>query len=149
MAGWREWAGLPLLGVPLIKAKLDTGARTSALHATEIVAEEREGRVTFTLAPLPGVSPFQREITLPLLEFREVKDSGGHIENRPVVETEIELGGIRWIAEMTLTSRVSMRFPLLIGRSALRHRFAIDSALAYHLGKRSLESARKFYEGMS
>jgi hypothetical protein len=135
--GWREWIALPELGIPAIKAKIDTGARTSALHAfyLETFHVNRRRRVRF------GVHPLQRRVDLELfcetavVEERYVTDSGGHGEQRLVIHTPIVLGDSVWPIEITLTNRDPMMFRMLLGRTALERRFLVDPARSYTLGR--------------
>lgn len=120
--GWREWLALPELNIPAIKAKIDTGARTSALHAFFVEpfsTDDGQRMVRF------GVHPMQKKLDVeiiciaPVKDFREVSDSGGHKEMRYVIETEILLGETARKIEMTLTNRDNMKFRMLLGRTAM------------------------------
>ena len=118
--GWREWASLPELGIDAIKMKVDTGARTSAIHAFEVESFKRDDTewVRFSLHPIQD----QPQVTVceaPVLDRRVVTDSGGHTDERPVILTEIVLGGRRWPIEITLTDRETMKFRMLLGRTAM------------------------------
>ena len=119
--GWREWCSLPELQIPNIKAKIDTGARTSALHAFFVEPYEENGRQMVRF----GVHPIQKRVDIeiiccwPIKDFRQVSDSGGHQEMRYVIETQVKLGDRSWPIEMTLTNRDSMKFRMLLGRTAM------------------------------
>ena len=119
--GWREWLALPALNIPAIKAKIDTGARTSALHAFFVEPFEADGMqmVRFGVHPLQKRLDIEIVCVTPVKDFREVRDSGGHREMRYVIETEVLLGGSSRIVEMTLTNRDNMKFRMLLGRTAM------------------------------
>ena len=135
--GWEEWLALPDLGVPAIKAKVDTGARTSALHAFRVEPVTRDGVdwVRFWVHPQQRSHDEEVCCEAPVLDRRVVRDSGGHEELRYVIETTVRVGGEDIRAEATLTDRDSMRFRMLLGRTALRKRFLVDSGRSY-LGTR-------------
>ena len=135
LVGWREWVRLPELGVDRVKVKVDTGARTSALHAQDLVSF-REGEqefVSFTLHPLQNNTQVALQCKAPVLEHRVIKDSGGHEETRVVIETTVELGDDVWPIELTLTDREQMGFRMLLGRKALRSRFYVDPTRSFQL----------------
>lgn len=126
LLGWREWLALPELEIDAIKAKVDTGARTSALHADDIRIIRRGGekRVRFRVAPLQSTRA--REVEAPFAGFRRVRSSSGALEERPVITTEVVVGEERWPIEITLTARDMMGFRMLLGRQALRRRARVD-----------------------
>ena len=136
--GWREWVSLPELGLQRIKAKVDSGARTSSLHAFEVRDFEESGihRVEFKMHPNQHDDQTVAVCVADIVDERSVRDSGGHKEQRWVIETPLTIGAITWNVEINLTSRDDMRFRMLLGRTALRGRALIDPARSYVQGKR-------------
>jgi len=134
--GWREWIALPDLAIPYIKAKVDTGAKTSALHAFYVESFERDGKpwVRFGVHPLQASLGQVIECEAPVKDVRRVTDSGGHAEMRPVIETTMVVQGEMRLIELTLTDRETMMFRMLLGRSALKRRFVVDSGKSFLLG---------------
>ena len=139
--GWREWVSLPDLGIAHLKAKVDTGAKTSALHAFYLESFEREGQpwVRFGVHPSQFFTDVVIECEAAVKDVRKVTDSGGHAEMRPVIDTNVVLGGRQRVIEVTLTDRESMKFRMLIGRNALRRRYVVDSGKSFLLGGNRLQ----------
>lgn len=142
--GWREWVGLPDLGVAAVKAKVDTGARSSSLHAWDLEiepgppgAENRDGWTETNPIVRFCVHPFQEddfhvvETAAPLLDLREVRSSNGEVEVRPVIATTALVRGASVPIELTLSRRDEMGFRMLLGRAAIRRRFVVDPARSF------------------
>ena len=148
LTGWREWARLDAIGVPWIKAKIDTGAQTSALHATEIVEFERDGApwVRFMVQPWQVDDRDAVPVELPVHDHRTVRSSSGHAESRPVVLTTLGLVGREVEVQLTLTDREEMVFRMLIGREALEQGFVVDSSESF-LGGRPPRAVRRRNRG--
>ena len=148
-AGWREWVQLPDIGVPWIKAKLDTGAQTSSLHASGITPFERDGEewVRFRVRPWQDSTEDEVVVELPILDRREVRSSNGHVQERIVVRMRLVLLDRTIKTDVTLTNRSAMGFRMLIGRRALRRGFDVSSRDSY-LGGRAPRDARRRNRGV-
>lgn len=134
--GWREWLALPDLGIPAIKAKIDTGARTSALHVCALEAFERNGQtmVRFSVHPLQRKKTPVIACEAPVIDQRIVSDSGGHRELRYVIAATVCLGELSFPIELTLSNRDGMLFRMLLGRTALAD-YVVYPTRSYRLGK--------------
>ena len=143
--GWEEWIGLPLLGLPSLKVKIDTGAKTSALHARDIELFTRNGtdHVRFKVHPVPRRPAIEIDCAAPIHDRRVVTSSNGEPELRYVIKTDIDVGDHRWPIEITLTNRESMRFRMLIGRQALQAGTLVDPSSAFLHPRRSHKIYRK------
>lgn len=143
--GWREWVGLPELGIEWLKAKIDTGARTSSLHAFDVVEFEREGEewARFTVYPWQDSADDAVVHETRVHDRRAVRSSSGHTEHRIVVTMPVRLVGRDVEAEITLTNRDEMGFRMLIGREALRQGFLVDPARSFLGGRAPRETRRR------
>ena len=148
LAGWREWVQLTGVGVPWIKAKLDTGARSSALHAFDVTPFDRDGAewVRFTVRPWQESTEDEVVVELPVHDRRSVRSSSGHVQNRYVVLLRVVLMGREVESEVTLSNRDQMGFRMLIGREALRQGFAVDPGRSF-LGGRAPKTVRRRNRG--
>ncbi|MDD2723330.1 MAG: ATP-dependent zinc protease [Methylovulum sp.] len=142
MLGWREWVALPDFNIVQIKAKIDTGARSSALHAFAIEPYRKGGEpwVMFAIHPIQKNTDISIECHAAVKDQRVVSDSGGHKQLRYVIDTQLMIGQSLITAEMTLTNRDSMLFRLLIGRTAMDKRFIIAPTASYLQGKPQLKT---------
>lgn len=132
--GWREWAALPELGLSRIKCKVDTGARTSALHAFAVEPFTHQGElwVRFGMHPEQHNQQLEHWCQAKVMDQRSVTDSGGHQAERYFITTQLRLGSLRYDIDLSLTNRDSMKFRMLLGRQALKqHTLVVDSAASY------------------
>lgn len=135
--GWREWVGLPELGIKAIKVKVDSGARSSSIHAFDLKTFDRDGVrwVRFKVHPIQRSRDNVVVVEAMVLEFRSVRSSSGIAKMRPVIVTNVELLGTIWPVELTLASRDEMGFRMLLGREAFRGRFLVDGGKSYYGGR--------------
>lgn len=135
--GWREWLSLPELKVKWIKAKLDTGARTSSLHADDLafIRKGKQSFVRFIIHPLQRTKVPSITAEAKILDHRVVKSSNGKEELRPVIMTPVSLFGQTWPIEITLSSRDNMGFRMLLGRQAIKHHFLLDAGRSFIAGR--------------
>lgn len=145
--GWREWVVLPELKVDAIKAKIDTGARTSALHAYRIEPFRRAGALWLRLElhPLQRSQAVRVTCEAPAIDQRTVKNSGGGVEQRYVIRTLIRIGEISWPIELALANRDQMGFRMLLGRTALKDRALVEPGRSYLLGAGPSDTRRKLH----
>ncbi len=136
--GWREWVTLPQLDVDAIKAKIDTGARTSALHAFNLSHFRKQNAdwVRFDIHPLQRNTQLTIHAKCPLIAVRKVRSSNGQVTERPVILTEVQILNHRIPIELTLVNRDAMGFRMLLGRTAIRRRFAVDPSRSFLTGSR-------------
>lgn len=138
--GWREWVSLPELGLDKIKAKIDTGARSSALHAFNLRAFTVDGVswVRFDVHPMQHGGPTVRAEAA-IIDMRRVRNPGGRRELRPVIHTPVSVLGQTWEIEVTLTPRWGMGFRMLLGRQAVRHQFLVDGGRSFFGDRAEIE----------
>lgn len=145
--GSEEWCSFPALGIPAIKARVDSGAKTSALHAINIAPFIKDGEnwVKFDINPIQNNLKTVIHCEALMVDKRVVKSSSGFREQRYVIQTEIQLGNDSWKIEMTLTNRDSMGFRMLLGREAMSGRILVDPEQKYLLGQTTTESLKELY----
>lgn len=146
--GSEEWCSFPELGIPTIKARVDSGAKTSALHAINIAPFKKEGQnwVKFDINPIQNNVKTVIHCEAPLVDKRVVKSSSGFREERYVIQTNLEIGNSNWLIEMTLTNRDSMGFRMLLGREAMSGRVLVDPEQQYLLGQPTNDSLKEVYK---
>lgn len=149
--GSEEWCSLPELGIPAIKARVDSGAKTSALHAVNIAPFIKDGEnwVRFDINPIQKNEKTIIHCEAKLIDKRIVKSSSGYREQRFVIQTQLEIGNEIWAIEMTLTNRDSMGFRMLLGREAMSGRTLVDPEEKYVLGQPSIENLKELYKNAS
>ncbi len=148
LVGNREWCALPELGIPAIKARVDSGAKTSSLHAFNLETFERDGQtwVRFEVHPVQKSQRISIWVEAPVIDRRRVRSSHRDIEQRCVIRSLLRLGGAEWPVEITLTNRDSMGYRMLLGRQAMRTRLMIDPDAAYLTGKTDAQAMAKLYD---
>ena len=146
--GSEEWCSLPELGIPTIKARVDSGAKTSALHAINIAPFKKESQnwVKFDINPIQNNVKTVIHCEAPLVDKRIVKSSSGFREERYVIQTNLEIGDSKWLIEMTLTNRDSMGFRMLLGREAMSGRVMVDPEQQYLLGQPTTDNLKEVYK---
>lgn len=145
--GWQEWACLPDLKIPAIKAKIDTGAKTSSLHAFDIkpILKNKKDYVKFSVHPLQRSNKVSISCCCPIFDIRSVMSSSGHVEERFVIQSLICLGDEKWEIEITLSDRDPLRFRMLLGREALNSKVIIDPSKSLLLKKYPKVELLKLY----
>ncbi len=148
VVGWHEWCALPKLGLPAIKAKIDTGAKTSSLHAFDIKPYKKNHKnfVKFDMHPIQGDNDLIVQCRAEVIDIRNVMSSNGHKEKRFVILTPIELNGKRWEIEMTLSNRDPLAFRMLLGREAMERQVIVDPQRINCQGKMSKRQQYALYE---
>lgn len=145
--GNEEWCAFPALGVPAVKARVDSGARTSVLHALNIEKFERDGKVwvSFDVDPLINNRQVLIHCEAQVVDWRTVKNSFGHSENRYVIKTQVALGDFLWNTEVSLTNRDAMEYRMLLGRNTMQEDVLVDPGKGCYFGDKSLSELSKIY----
>jgi len=152
LLGWKEWLALPELGIKAVKVKIDTGAKTSALHAFRLETFRKSGKehVRFWLHPAQKRTDIEVICEAPIVDKRLVRDSGGHGEDRYVICTPVKLDEQEWPVDITLTSREDMQFRMLLGRNAIvTGNFLVDANAAFLTGKKLSRIYREYIKELS
>lgn len=139
VVGWRELVGFPELGLRRVKAKIDTGARTTAMHADDIEFGEIGGHpwVEFT-PPAPVAKRRAKRVRVPVMEHREIKNTGGEAESRAIIRTRFVIASRTWHIDVSLTDRATMAFPVIVGRTAIRgHRILVNPNVSFNTARRA------------
>lgn len=146
--GWIERVSFPELSVPSIRAKIDTGARTSALHVTNLQRFERQGEefASFDVHPMRRYQQHAVRCEALVIGEKKIKNSGGQVQVRPVVITSLSIAGQTWAIQITLTNREKMRFNMLLGREAMRKKIAVDPGSQYLQGYHNHKSMMSIYK---
>lgn len=147
IVGWKEWVSLPELALPAIKAKIDTGAATSSIHAYNIVQLTKNGKkfIEYELHPLQKNKKVIIKCLSPLIGHRKVRSSSGKLQTRPVIRTSIKIGEFTWTIDVNLTNRDSMGMRMLIGREALAGRVLVNPTQRFLHGKIGPKKAKELY----
>ncbi len=150
LLGWQEWCALPTLQIPAIKAKMDTGAKTAALHASDIEPFQKKGKslVRFTIHPLTSMQSIQQRCTALVVDKRSITNSGGHKEIRYIIHTTIRLGTLLWEIDISLTNRDPMAFRMLLGRDALKGHSIVDPGRILCQGNLKVSEIKKRYKNI-
>lgn len=131
--GWREYVDFPEFGITGVKAKIDTGAKTSCIHAFSIETFEKNKEIWVRFGVHPNQEDKANEVWCesPIVDYREVTDSGGHTKMRYVISSKLIIGDLEFETEITLANRDNMRYRMLLGRRAMKGRFTVNPSVSY------------------
>lgn len=151
LIGCEEWCSLPDIGLPAVKARVDSGAKTSSLHAYNVQIVERDGQelACFDVHPIQANRKVWKRCEAPFIGRREVRSSSGHVEKRPIILTNLKMNGETWPIYITLTNRDSMGYRMLLGREAMSGRLIVDPERSFLLGKLSSKKAESYYHSQA